>query len=378
MANKQSLSQTTADQWAKRRDIPIAILGWVVLLIIVVWGLHYISDALIMFLLAVFLAYALYPAVRLLERFLPRTLAIVISYLVILTGLGFLIYFVVSTAVVQLTHLAHYLTVLLTPTSGTDQTPLLVTLKHFGISQQQMSLISQQVTQQAERITSSIVPFLSGIFLFILDMLIVAVLSIYLLIDGIRVKEWLQHNAPKTQHKRLNFILGTLERIIGGYIRGQVLLALTVSLLVTVGLLILHVPYAVLLGVLTFLLEFVPILGTLISGAICVLLALTQGWLIAVIVLVYFIVLHVIEGDILGPRIVGKAIGLHPVVSIVALIAGSELFGIIGALFAAPVAGILQVLLIALWTEWKTTHPEEFAKRQKNLIKQIGSNLGEE
>jgi predicted PurR-regulated permease PerM len=106
------------------------------------------------------------------------------------------------------------------------------------------------------------------------------------------------------------------------------------------------------------------VLGTLLSGAICVLLALTEGWVKAVIVLVYFVVVHVIEGDVVGPRIVGKSIGLHPVVSLAALLAGAELYGIGGALFASPVAGVLQAFLIAIWLEWRATHLHQFPNAQ--------------
>jgi predicted PurR-regulated permease PerM len=61
-----------------------------------------------------------------------------------------------------------------------------------------------------------------------------------------------------------------------------------------------------------------------------------------------------------GPRIVGKAVGIHPVVSLFALVAGSELFGIWGALFASPIAGLLQAFIITFWTEWRAAHPEYF------------------
>jgi len=112
-----------------------------------------------------------------------------------------------------------------------------------------------------------------------------------------------------------------------------------------------------------FILEFIPVLGTLISGVICVLLALTKGWLIAVLVLGYFIIVHIIEGDVVGPRIVGKAIGLHPVVSIVSLIAGAELFGLWGALFASPIAGVVQALLVDFWKQWRERHPDQFPEQ---------------
>lgn len=365
MVDKSENINIFYSKWAQRRDIPIAILAWVVLLIVSLWGLHYVSGTILLFLFAAFFAYALVPTVKFLERFLPRFLAITLTYLVILTGLGILIYFVATTAVTQFTLLAHYAAVLLTPKSNGQQTLFVLTLEHFGISQEQINLVGQQVTQQAESLTSSIVPFLSSIFAFILDMLLVGVMSIYLLVDGTRIAQWLQDNTPHTQQKRIEFLIRTLERIVGGYIRGQVLLTFIIGLLVGIGMTLFHVPYAILLGVLAFLLEFIPILGTFISGAICVLLALTQGWLIATFVLIYFIVIHILEGDILGPRIIGKAINLDPLVSIIALLAGSELFGITGALFASPVAGVLQVLIVTLWSEWKATHTQLFTRSKK-------------
>ena len=140
---------------------------------------------------------------------------------------------------------------------------------------------------------------------------------------------------------------------------------------------LLHVPYALLLGVVAFVLEFIPVLGTLVSGAVCVLLALTQGWLIAVFVLAYFVGVHIIEGDVVGPRIVGKAIGLHPVVSLAALVAGAELFGIWGALFASPIAGVIQALLVAVWTEWRETHPQEFQRVKEAAAGKLEENISD-
>jgi predicted PurR-regulated permease PerM len=102
-----------------------------------------------------------------------------------------------------------------------------------------------------------------------------------------------------------------------------------------------------------------------------VLIGLTQGWPIALGVLIYFIVAHVIESDLVGPRIVGQAIGLHPVVSLFALVAGAELFGIWGALFASPLAGILQALLIALWSEWREAHPQYFEQAEEEVTEEV-------
>jgi predicted PurR-regulated permease PerM len=120
-------------------------------------------------------------------------------------------------------------------------------------------------------------------------------------------------------------------------------------------------PYALLLGVMAAIFEFVPILGTFASGATCVLIALaTKPPLIALLVLGYFILVHILEGDIIGPRVIGRALGLHPVVAIIALVAGTEIFGIWGAIFAAPLAGVIQAVLVAIWTQWQKSHPEDF------------------
>src|SRR5262249_6471277 len=141
---------------------------------------------------------------------------------------------------------------------------------------------------------------------------------------------------------------------------GQLTLAALVGVLVGVSMAVLQVPFAVLLGVMAFVLEFIPFLGVIISGAACVLLGLTQGWLTALLVLVVFVGLHVVEGDAVGSRIRGSAVGLHPAVSLIALIAGGELFGLWGAIFAAPLAGLLQALIVAFWQNWRAEHPEQF------------------
>ena len=93
--------------------------------------------------------------------------------------------------------------------------------------------------------------------------------------------------------------------------------------------------------------------------------------------LIYFVGVHVLEGDVVGPRIVGKAVGLHPVISLAALIAGAELFGILGALFASLVAGILQALIVSIWKEWRATHPEQFEENKDTAGGKIEENAAD-
>lgn len=345
--------------WARWRDIPLAVLAWIALVIVVLWLASHIADAILVLIIAALLAYALAPMVKLLERFMPRPLAIGLVYLLVLGGLGGLLYVSFNTAIAQFTSLAGNL-------QDFQNSPLTKALHRLGLSQVQIDQLGQQVINQGQGIANSIVPFLLSTATVILDVIVVTVLSIYLLIDGMRVNQWLRGHTPLVQRERVWFILDTIERIVGGYIRGQVILATLVGVLVGVGLQVIGVHYAVLLGVLAFVLEFIPYLGTLTSGAVCVLVALAQNPLLAAGVLVYFVLVHIFEGDIVGPRIVGKAVGLHPAVSLFALLAGAELFGAWGALFAAPIAGVTQALLAALYIEWREAHPEQFDKSHLN------------
>lgn len=358
--NSLRASVLTRSKWARRRDIPLAILAWIALIAVVLWAAAQVIRTLLILAIAALLAYALTPTVKFLQRFMPRLLAILVVYLLVLGVISLLLYLVVSTAIAQVVSLRHYVQDLLTPAVNGQPSPFEQTLNTLGISQGQIESARQQITTQLEGIAGSVIPLLRGIFNFILDTIIVAVLSIYLLIDGARVGQWLRRNAPLQLRERTGFLIDTIQRVVGGYIRGQLFLSTLIGLLVGVGMALFHVPYALLLGVLAFVFAFIPVLGTFLSGAICVLLALTQGWIIAVIVLFYFVGVHVFEGDIVGPRIVGKAVGLHPVISLVALVAGAELFGILGALFASPVSGVIQALIVSLWTEWRISHPEQF------------------
>jgi predicted PurR-regulated permease PerM len=244
-----------------------------------------------------------------------------------------------------------------------------------GISADQINTARQQIVEQARTIAENSLPYLRSIFNAVLDTFIVAVLSIYFLIDGSRITAWIRRNAPTPA--RANFVLDTLQRVVGGYIRGQFILAVLIGALVGLGMgLIFRLPYAAFLGVLAFIMAFIPVLGTFISGAICALVGLTHGWLVAVGVLIYFIAMHIIEGDVVGPRIVGKAVGLHPIISLFALVAGSELFGIWGALFASPIAGVLQAAISALWIEWRAAHPAQFQQKQEQVLDKLEDETG--
>jgi predicted PurR-regulated permease PerM len=363
--SRSDREQQNATKWARRRDIPIAILAWLVLGGVIFWLAGYIARSLLVVTVAALLAFALTPAVKLLRRVMPRVLAVIIVYLVVLSGISLLLYAIINTTIDQVSSLAETIKAFLTPHGQQQSVPIVQFFARFGVTTSQLQQVGQVIESQATGIVSNALPFLSGIADFMLNVIIVAVLSIYLLLDGPRAIGWLRRNAPMIQRERTHFFLDTLERVIGGYIRGQLIMSSTVGLLVGVGMTLLGVPYGVLLGVVAFILEFVPIIGTILSGVLCVLLALSKGWLIALFVLIYFIVVHVLEGDILAPRIVGRAVGVHPAVSLFALLAGAELFGIWGAVLGSPLAGLIQAVLVTVWQDWRTNHPEQFPEDEE-------------
>ena len=382
---------SSSAKWIRRVAVPLATLAWIALVAVILWAASHIGRSLILLAIAALLAVALAPAVKLVARVMPRMLAILVVYLIVFIGLSIVIYFIFRTAIQQVSELRSEVTHLLNPNAGGSPTPLEVTLQSLGIDQAQIQEARQIVVSHLATLANDVVPILRGIFNFGLDFIVVAMLSIYFLIDGARVMRWLRGNLPFQQ--RTIFMLDTLEHVVGGYIRGQFTLSFLIGLLVGLGMAILQVPHPVLLGVLAFFMAFVPVLGTFITATACVLLALTQthgwvfgltqhSWVLAIIVLVYFLAVHSFESHIVGPRIVGNAVGLHPIIAISALIAGVELFGILGALFVAPVVGVLQAVIISLWKEWRVAHPEQFPAKKaiagNDVSLESASPLGEQ
>jgi len=350
--------------WARRRDVTLTLFLWLVLAVAGLWVATALLRPLLIVALAALLAYAISPAVRLLSRVVPLPAAIVLVYLALVGLVGGVGYLFVANATTELAALADQITRLLRPPSSGAPTPLVQQLEQFGLSQRQIQDLSQRAAGQLQSAAEHALPLLGGVvtglLAALLDAVLVLVLSLYFLVAGPQIVSWLGRSAPIVQRERVAGTLAAVQRVLGGYLRGQLALSALVGTLVGGGMYVLQVPYAVLLGLLAFLLEFIPTLGTLLSGVICVLVALTHGWVLALIVLGYFVLIHLLEGYVVAPRVLAKAVGLHPAVSLIALLVGAELLGVWGALFAAPVAGLLQVLLTTLWRGWRQGHPIQY------------------
>jgi hypothetical protein len=186
-------------RWVRRLLIPLAILAWAGVAILLLWAAGYVTRTILLLVIAMLLAYALSPLVTFLERVMPRFLAILIVYLLVLGGIGALLYSLVRTTVDQIISLANYLEVVLAP--GTNGHPSVVeqTLRSLGISQDQIASARSQIVSQAEGLAGNIVPLLTGVAGAALDIILVAVMSVYLLIDGRRATNWLRRNMPRRQ-----------------------------------------------------------------------------------------------------------------------------------------------------------------------------------
>jgi predicted PurR-regulated permease PerM len=354
--------------WLRALVLPLIVLAWLALIVLALWLLGHFTRTVLIVVLATVLAFAFTPLANFFARWAPRPLAIGLAYLLGLSVIfGFGAY-VVATAVAQITSLVTSLPDYAQQAQGL-QPRIEELLAPLGISPTWINDTEQQLVVEIQNIGSSVakevIPRLAEFFGTVIDLVLVLILSIYLCSNGTRIGDWLKSEMPGERARiRAQVLVAVVNRVVGGYVRGVLALALLIGVLVGAGLAVVGVPYAVLLGVLAFFMEFVPILGVFISGAAAVLIALIEFRepIRPLIVLGYFVFVHVIEGDVVGPRIMGRAVGIHPATGLIALVAGTEVFGVWGALFAAPLAGLLQAILIAAWIEWRGGHPKEVLK----------------
>ena len=368
--HEKASTDTLSSGHAGRRRLIIAltVLAFLAIGAVALYAISLIEGAVILLLLSALLAYLNYPLVQFLQRRLPPPLAIAVAYLLVAGVLAAVMFIVTSSLIGQSSAVAQSIQFLLSPAGERQLQSLIDSLGKFGMSKGQVIQFENQVLAQAQSALSGLLPFLIVFFSNIITLILVVTLSVYFVIDGPRIVRWLRHKTPVAQRDTINFLLSDLDQSLGGYFRGSLLQALIGALGTGVGLALLHVPYAALLGVLFFFLFFVPVIGSVVISALSILAALPQGWVVMLIVAVYMTFLQgIVLGQILGPRIFSKTVGVHPIVALFALFAGAELFGLLGGFLAIPVAGVLQQIIVALWHRWKDEHPDQFPPEELPL-----------
>ncbi|MGZ3616073.1 MAG: AI-2E family transporter [Ktedonobacteraceae bacterium] len=355
--------------WMRRLIIGLTILTWLAIGAVVLAVIGHIMGTLILLIAAGLLAYTIYPLVLLLQRFMPRMLAIVVVYLVALSALAFLLYSVVSSVVQQSASFVPYFQYLLSPQGLRQLQPFIETLNKLGLTQDQLRAFGEQIAGQLQGLITQAVSVLNSIFNVIISVVVIAVLSIYFLLDGERIIYWLRYKMPITQRDNINFLLRTMHQSVGGYFRGLLLLSTIAGVSTGLMLALFGVPYAALLAVVMFVFMFIPVIGGTLALLLCSILSLSQGWVTALIVTILGILLQFLIGQFLAPRIMESTVKIHPIVAIVAMFAGIELLGmgLLGGFIAIPLAGVLQSILVAYWDRWKETHPEEFSSESGSV-----------
>jgi predicted PurR-regulated permease PerM len=341
--------------WQRLRDILISIIcmgilfwaGWSIM--------SQVVHAIILLLLAMAIAFLVTPLVNLLDRFMPRVLAALLVFVLILGVLGGFCYALVSSLIQQVEYFANHLP------GYVDNLPQ--TYKNFqnwlvaqGIPQSNITDTLNKLEDQVSTFLNNLVSNVLNIVFFVTDVLVnillLVVLSFYLTVDGKRIRNSIVGIMPRRSLPHVLLFEDALNRVVGNYIRGQLTLALIIGLLAGLGCSIFKMGnYALIVGVMAFLFETIPMVGPALASipALLISLLLPDPFPRTIYVLLYFIFVQMIESNILGPRIVGHAVGLHPVASILALIIGAQLFGAFGALLATPIVAAMWVVVASLY-----------------------------
>lgn len=295
-----------------------------------------IANIIVLFFVVLILVAALGPAVDwLTERDLPRPIAVGVIYLGIFLGLGFVVSLILPLLVEQL----HALTVAF-PSIVVRLTPLYDVVVRSN-AQEILQSLSAELGRFTQGVLSATVQFFGGAA----AALTIFVLSFYLLLDAKQARSALIPLLPAQKVKVILSIVGKAGSALGSWLRGQLYLSLILGLVTYIGLLLLGVPFALTLAVLTFLLEIIPYVGPIIAGFITVLVAYASGsWQLAVATLIFYTLLQQAESHFLVPKIMQSAVGLSPVTVILALAIGAELGGVTGAIIAVPFTAVLMVL----------------------------------
>ncbi|MBV8374535.1 MAG: AI-2E family transporter [Candidatus Eremiobacteraeota bacterium] len=186
---------------------------------------------------------------------------------------------------------------------------------------------------------------LAGTVAIVALFVIVPMTTAYLLLDLDHLKAILASVVPADRWRATTELLADVDGVIGGFIRGQLLVAVTVGILITIAMVLLRVPYPYLWGLLAVVGDLVPYVGAVVAAIPAIVSALlTNGWLNALLVTAAFVLIYEVEGHFLAPNIVGKQVKLSAFAVIVALLIGAELGGIFGMLVAVPIAGVLRVV----------------------------------
>jgi predicted PurR-regulated permease PerM len=185
----------------------------------------------------------------------------------------------------------------------------------------------------------------AALFGAVTNTLIVIVLTVYFLFDLPRIRSTLYRLVPNSRRPRTILIGDAVFAKVGAYVLGNVLISVITGGATFIWLTLFHVPYPLLLGIFVGLLDLVPVVGSTIAGIVVAAVALTVSLPVCVATVVFFVVFRLIEDYLLVPRIIGRAVNVPALITVVAVLIGGAVLGIVGALVAIPIAAALQLII---------------------------------
>ena len=182
----------------------------------------------------------------------------------------------------------------------------------------------------------------------VFTMFLTFMVAAFILVDTHRILSFWRSLVPQQYHERYSTLLKNLDKGLNGVVRGQLLICLVNGVLTFIGLVMIGVPFAFTLGIVSMVFSLIPIFGTILSTIPIVIMGLTISFSTGFLALLWILLIHFIEGNFLNPKIMGTAAQIHPVLIVFALVTGEHVAGIAGALLAVPVYSILQTFFFFL------------------------------
>jgi predicted PurR-regulated permease PerM len=299
-----------------------------------------LSSVLLLIGVAFFLALGLEPlASWLVNRKLPRWAATTIVFALFLAMLGAFVAAAVPPLVQQATELIkqapHYLQ------QAQDHSSTIGRLNdRFHLQQR----ITDTVKGSGGSVVNDVVSAGSAVFGAVGDSLIVIVLTVYFLVDMPRIRTNLYRMVPNTRRPRAILIGDEVFAKVGAYVLGNVLISVIAGGATFIWLLAFNVPYPLLLGIFVALFDLVPVVGSTIAGVGVAAVALTVSLPVCIATTAFFVFFRLLEDYLLVPRIIGRVVKVPALITVVAVLIGGALLGIVGALVAIPIAAALLLL----------------------------------
>lgn len=321
----------------RRIDISYKTIFFISGFLALLWALFLIRDVIILFFIAIIFMSALAPVVKQLESKLklPKSLAIALIYVIIITIVAGLLSVVVTPLIEQTSNLALSLPATLDKLlpSGTIDKSLL---------QQSLGDFSKNALAFTFLIFSNFLTFIS-----------IAVLTFYLLLERGKLDKLISQFALGHE-ERIKRITLKIEEKLGSWMRGQIVLSFIIGTMAYIVLFIFKIPYAMPLAILAGLMEVVPVIGPIISSIPSILIAYLISPYTALFVAISFFIIQQTESHVVVPQVMKKAVGLNPLVVILAVATGGRLLGIAGALLAVPITVVIQIITEDILREEKS------------------------